>query len=388
MKKILLSLLLVLSLSPAIAQDASDLQAQIDNVADNLARDIANRWKWKGDLRFRNEDITTEFAPDRNRNRIRVRMGATAIVNDEIKGEVAFTTTENGDARSGNQTLSDVNSKKSFDLDLAYVEYVPNAYTKLVVGKQKYPWYKTSSYFFDNDVNPEGASLAFNHTSGLFGNVTLADLSERSTFTDSTMVAYQVGYRGKINSDTTYTVSYGYFDHRAVQSYSVIQSVGGGYFGNTTKTVGCLGGATTCLVNDYDVEILSAELSGRLLDRPLVVFADYAKNKKASLYNSATSYGFTLGKASLPGSYEIGYTYQKTGKDALFAQWVDSDFAGGNTDGKGHAIKGAYQIAKNWKFNTTYFVNKTNNNVATTVNGLSIKDRDYKRLQLDLNYSF
>ena len=388
MKKYLILLASFALVGSVQAQDTQALQDQIDNIYDTIAKDVANRWKWKGDIRFRNEEIDQQFSPDRNRNRIRVRMGATAIINDNAKAEVAFTTTENGDARSGNQTLSDVNSKKSFDLDLAYVEYNLSPEAKLVVGKQKYPWFKTSSYFFDNDVNPEGASLAYNHTSGLFANMSLNDLSERSAFTDSTMMEYQVGYRGKVNADTSYVLAYGYFDHRAVQGYSVIQSVGGGFFGNTTKTTGCLGGATTCLVNDYDVQNLSAELTTRFLDRPLVVFADYAKNKKATLYNTAKSYGFTLGKASLPGSYEIGYVYQKTGKDALFAQFVDSDFAGGNTDGKGHVIKGAYQLAKNYKLNATYFINKTNNDVATTVNGLSIKDRDYKRLQLDLNYTF
>jgi hypothetical protein len=388
MKKLYALLIGIALFSNVHAQETQQLQEQIDNIYDTIAKDVANRWKWKGDIRFRNEDIVQQLAPDRNRNRLRVRMGATATINDNAKAEVAFTTTENGDARSGNQTLSDVNSKKAFDLDLAYVEYNLTPEAKLVVGKQKYPWFKTSSYFFDNDVNPEGASVSYTHSTGLFANMSLNDLSERSAFTDSTMIEYQLGYRGKVNADTSYVLAYGYFDHRAVQGYSVIQSTGGGFFGNTTKTVGCLGGATTCLVNDYDVQNVSVEVTTRLLDRPFVMFADYAKNKKATVYNKATSYGFTLGKASLPGSYEIGYVYQKTGKDALFAQFVDSDFAGGNTDGKGHVIKGAYQLAKNYKLNATYFINKTNNDVATTVSGLTLKDRDYKRLQLDLNYTF
>ena len=390
MKKLLLSLLLGISITNVQAQDASDLQAQIDNVADNLARDIANRWKFKGDFRFRNEDITQELSADRNRNRMRLRVGATGIVNDDIKAEFQFATTENGDARSSNQTLTDANSRKALDLDLAYVEYSPNVSTKLVLGKQKYPWYKTSSYFFDNDVNPEGVSLFYtNIPTGLFVTGAMADLSERSTATDSNMLAIQVGQRGKINSDTTYVVAVGYFDHRAVQNYSVIQAgSAGGVFGNTTKTTGCLGGATTCYANDYDVLIASAELSGRLLDQPIVFFVDYGHNDKAKVFNNSEAYGFTYGKASLPGSYELGYTYQKTGKDALFSQWIDSDFGAGNSDSKGHAVRGAYQFQKNWRFNFTYFINETNNDVAVVVNGQPILDRKYHRLQLDLNYSF
>ena len=390
MKKIVIAFLIGLLIIPGYTQNNEELQAQIDNVADNLARDIANRWKFKGDFRFRNEDITQELSADRNRNRLRLRIGATGIVNDEIKAEFQLATTENGDARSSNQSLTDANSRKALDLDLAYVEYSPNLSTKLVLGKQKYPWYKTSSYFFDNDVNPEGASLSYtNNINGLFVIGTLADLSERSSATDSSMAALQVGKRGKINSDTSYTLAVGYFDHRAVQNYSVVQAgSAGGVFGNTTKTAGCLGGATTCLANDYDVLIASAELSGRLLDQPIVFFVDYGHNNKAKLYNNSEAFGFTYGKASLPGSYELGYTYQKTGKDALFSQWIDSDFGAGNSDSKGHAIRGAYQFGKNWRANFTYFINETNNDVPVVISNAQVFDREYHRLQLDLNYSF
>ena len=391
MMKKLIAILLTVGLLPIVhAQSASDLQAQIDNLSDNLAKDIATRWKFKGDIRYRNEDIRQEFSPDRNRNRIRLRAGATAMVNDDIKAEVQFTTTENGDARSNNQTLTDANSKKALDLDLAYVEYTMNAYTKFTAGKQKYPWYKTASYFFDNDVNPEGLSLALNHANtGLFGSVSFNNLMERSTASDSAMVATQVGHKYKISDDLSYTIAYGMFNHRAIKNYNVQQSSSsGGTFGNTTKNVGCLASATSCYAYDYESKIVSGEINTKLLGYPLVVFADYAKNNKAPVYNTAKSYGFTLGKASLPKSYELGYTYQKTGKDAMFAQWIDSDFGAGVSDSKGHVIRGAYQVAKNFKVNGTYFINKLNNDVSTTVNGAAIKDRDYKRLQLDLNYSF
>lgn len=372
------------------AQSNQELQDQIDSIYDTIAKDQANRWKFKGDFRFRNEDITQELASDRNRNRIRVRVGATAIVNDNIKAEVQFATTEGGDSRSSNQTLGDSNSRKALDLDLAYAEWAVNDYAKVIVGKHKYAWYKSNSYFFDGDVNPEGLSVTFNHPqSGFFGSATVVDLSERSTATDSGMMGYQVGQRGKINSDTNYVVAVGYFDHKSVEGYIVQQSSSaGGTFGNTTKSVGCLAGATSCYANDYDVLMSNIELNSRLFDMPLVVFADYAKNDKAKLYNSAYAYGFTIGKASLPGSYELGYVNQFIEKDALFAQWIDSDYAAGNTDGKGHAVRGAYQLNKNWRANFTYFMNKTNVDVPVTVSGKVLRERDYNRLQLDLNYTF
>ncbi len=76
-------------------------------------------------------------------------------------------------------------------------------------------------------------------------------------------------------------------------------------------------------------------------------------------------------------------------KDALYGQYIDSDFGGGNTDAKGSIIKVGYAFARNWTFNVTYFLNETNIDVPATVAGVgSVLDRDYKRLQLDLNFKY
>ena len=61
---------------------------------------------WKGDLRYRNETIEQQYTPDRNRDRIRVRTGFVAKVNDTVKAEVGISTAENGDPRSSNHPHS------------------------------------------------------------------------------------------------------------------------------------------------------------------------------------------------------------------------------------------------------------------------------------------
>ena len=79
----------------AFAQNASDVQSSVDNLSDVFSKDVAARWKWKGDFRFRNENIEQGFSSTtRNRDRIRLRMSAVAAVNDNTKVEVGFTTTE------------------------------------------------------------------------------------------------------------------------------------------------------------------------------------------------------------------------------------------------------------------------------------------------------
>ena len=392
MRKAIQTLVILGSLvcGSAYAQDSAEIQQAVDGLSDAFAKDVALRWKWKGDFRVRNENIDQELAVERNRSRVRVRLGFEAEVNPTVKAGFQFATTESGDARSSNQTLGDVNSRKSLDLDLAYVEWAPNAATKVTLGKMKQPLVTTTSYFVDKDINPEGAAVACTHApTGAFANAALFDLVERGSAVDSTAVALQVGVRGKLNDDTAYVLAAGEMKHRAVKNQAVIQSGSvGGFFGNTTKTTGCAVGVATCLANEFAVRNALAEVSTIVADYPVTVFVDWAENADAAKYNEALAYGVTLGKASLPNSWEVGVVRQMVEKDALFGQWIDSDFAAGNTDGDGYTLRGAYQVAKNWKLNVAYHMNETNNEVAAVVNGRNVLDRDYKRLQLDLNYAF
>ena len=395
MRKAIQSLVILGSLlgGVAYAQDTAEVQQAVDGLSDAFAKDIALRWKWKGDFRVRNENIVQDYSIDRNRSRVRVRLGFEAEVNPTVKAGFQFATTESGDARSSNQTLGDVNSRKALDLDLAYVEWAPNAATKITLGKMKQPLAMTTSYFVDKDINPEGAALAFNHApTGAFVNAALFDLVERSSASDSTAVALQVGLRGKLNDDTSYVLAAGEMKHHNVKNFAVVQSgSAGGFFGNSTK-MGCVG-AATCLSNKFEVRNVLAEVTTVVADYPVVAFVDWAENTKAAKFNKAIAYGVTLGKASLPNSWEVGVVSQKVEKDALFGQWIDSDYAAGNTDGDGYTLRGAYQVAKNWKLNVAYHMNETNNDVPlfAIVAGSSVVevyDREYNRLQLDLNYTF
>ena len=395
MRKAIQSLVILGSLLGGVAhaQDTAEVQQAVDGLSDAFAKDIALRWKWKGDFRVRNENIVQDYSIDRNRSRVRVRLGFEAEVNPTVKAGFQFATTESGDARSSNQTLGDVNSRKALDLDLAYVEWAPNAATKVTLGKMKQPLVMTTSYFVDKDINPEGAALAFNHApTGAFVNAALFDLVERSSASDSTAVALQVGLRGKLNDDTSYVLAAGEMKHHNVKNFAVVQSgSAGGFFGNSTK-MGCVG-AATCLSNKFEVRNVLAEVTTVVADYPVVAFVDWAENTKAAKFNKAIAYGVTLGKASLPNSWEVGVVSQKVEKDALFGQWIDSDYAAGNTDGDGYTLRGAYQVAKNWKLNVAYHMNETNNDVPlfAIVAGSSVVevyDREYNRLQLDLNYAF
>src|SRR5690606_15851569 len=117
---------------------------------------------FKGDFRYRNETIDQQFVDRRNRDRLRVRAGLVARVNDEVRIELGLARSEGNDPRSSNVTLGGASSRKDINLDLAYFEWRPISALKLRGGKMKYPWERAaSSTLFDGDINPEGLAAVW-----------------------------------------------------------------------------------------------------------------------------------------------------------------------------------------------------------------------------------
>ncbi|MBK7114732.1 MAG: putative porin [Proteobacteria bacterium] len=404
----------VLAASPATADEVSELKAAVqalqkrldtleaqaksneetnDRQTDQIAQAKTSVPAWvpnfalKGDLRYRNENIDAEYAVGRNRDRIRVRAGFVAKVNDTITSELQLASAEGGDPRSSNQTLTGENTRKSIYIDLAYAEWKPHADWKLTAGKMKYPWARPGqSILFDGDINPEGLAVNFNH-GPFFASSFFTNLEERSATGESTLFGGQVGWKQAIGT-ASLTLGASLFDFNSVQHRNPF--FGGSSNGNTTTTVGCFPGQSPCLLNDYNLVEGFAEYSVPVAGRPLSLYADYIRNDAAvNSMDTAYSAGIQYGRASNPRTWEIGYFYQKVEKDSLNAQFVDSDFAGGNSDGKGGTFKAAYAFARNWTLNLTYFMNKTNIDVPVNVAGVgSVLDRDYKRLQVDMNFKY
>jgi hypothetical protein len=400
-----------------------DTQATADKTADVVAQE-KSRFSFAGDVRYRNESFDVQYVDrNRDRDRIRARLNATFRVNDTITGQIGFSTGAD-DPRSGNQTLDGQNSRKPFALDVAYVTWAPNAQWKVTAGKQRYPWTRSPSLFFDNDVSPEG--LAVNYTQGNFFAGAFYDwLAERGlsnsnvttgTNTDSLMYGGQVGFRIPFSDSVRLTVAGTYFDFDGVQGYNPL--FGGASFGNTTVNATAtnspcaraVAAGTACLLSDYDIVEVFADLTATVGGLPLRFFADYAQNLEAEVnpvaqeeLDTAYSAGISYGAATAAkGTWELGLIYQQIEKDALFGQLLDSDFGDGNTDTKGFVVRGGYTLARNWTVNATLFLNDLSNDVPQTVTVFNdatpapldttaisnVFDRDYKRLQLDLNFRF
>ncbi len=360
---------------------------QIAAVRGNVGDWVGN-FTWKGDLRVRNETLDQQYAPERNRYRIRARAGFMAKVNDTVRSEFVLATTEGNDPRASNQSFTGENSRKPVELELAYAEWAPNAAWKLSAGKMRYPLIRPGqSGFVDADINPEG--LAATWTKGdFFAGALYNLLEERSTASESALVGGQLAWRPKLGTGKL-ALGTSYMSFSGVQGRNPFYNNSAN--GNTTTSVvaDCRG-ATPCLVNDYDLIELFADWSQPVAGRPLSLYVDYVRNASAvNDQDTAYSTGVTYGRASAPRSWEVGFAYQRLEKDALFAQFIESDFAGGVTDSGGSVFKLAYAPARNWVINGTYFINDTNIDVPVTVPGVGVvQGRDIRRLQLDLNYKY
>jgi hypothetical protein len=384
-------------------------ESAIEAVEVSNLKSAVSKFTWSGDFRYRNEQIET--APNnttdehtRGRDRVRLRFGVTAKINDTVSGRFQISTAggSTGDPRSTNQTLGEDWSRKSVGIDLAYVDWKPLSTLNVQLGKMPQPWARTASYFWDGDLTPEGAAVKF--ASGpLFANVFYDWLNERHSGSatgarsDSKLVGGQLGWKQPVGP-VTLTAAAGYFDLTNVQGEQVSANAGactgynGTFFGNSTNgNLTQVVGGCTRLLSDFSLVNAFVQADVLIGAYPLTAFVDVSHNTQAEVFaaqnselDMAYAVGFTFNKASNPKTWEVGAMYQQSEADAVFGQFHDSDFGDGKSDTKGFVVKGAYAPAANWTVSGTLFLNDLNNDTGSA----TTTDLDYKRLQLDLNFKF
>jgi len=345
--------------------------AQLAVAEPDPALDWARRVNVKGDLRVRHEHLERDGLPDRERQRMRARLGVNATITDTVTATVGFAT-GGDDPRSANQTLGGTFTRKSIGVDLAYFDWHPVDGLNVYGGKMKYAPFKPAlTTFIDGDLNPEGFALGWGADNGVFVNASSYWIEERSASVDSMWWIGQVGWRGAVGDGMSLAAVASYHDFANVQGqkpFYLLQS-----FGNSTDADGAL-------LYDYDLAQFAVELGFEVAGTRVLLLGEYGQNLAVDDLDTAWALGFLVGKASAPGSFEFGYLYGDTEKDALFAQVIESDFADGRTDSRGHHLRAGYAIAKNWTANLQLYLNDLNVSGDNTIG--------FDRVQLDLNFKY
>ncbi len=365
-----------------------ELKQQIAEVAEKkseVALPESLKWaeniKWNGDFRYRHEtidDTSSSAKENRDRNRIRDRIGITAILDDEWDVGIRLAGGNSDSPTSTNQTLGnsgDENfSSHDFWLDRAYANWKPASWNgfKLTMGKMGMPFYKAgkNQLIWDGDLSPGGiaASQEF-----ILGESTVAKvtgggfwIAERAAEADTSLWGLQ-GMLTHNFADSTVIGGVSYYDYGNIKGTA---PAGISSKGNTTSG-GMFG-------NDYNILEFFGEYKTKIGDLPVSAYGSYVENTVAST-SGDTGYllGCTLNKAKSIGSWQFGYEYRDLEKDCVVGGLNDSDFIGGGTNGKGHKLGFKYQIAKSVQARLTYFVNEKGDT-----------NDDYDLLQMDMVYKF
>lgn len=296
-----------------------------------------------GGVGYRYDSTEVGSAAAVTKDRVKAELVASAKVNDQVNAVVGLRT---GTFNSSYDDFGGSAGLKTVGLNLAYVEYAAFDGVKVSLGKINQPWATSSSLFFDKDVKPEGLAVAYSNKSGLFANASSVTITEGGAAADSKVTSLQAGLK------------------KNVLGLAVSGAVGLQDYSNV--------GA-----QEYSVQQVFVNVGTSLVGKPVNVFVDTLKNSKASTGDKALAYGVKFGNAVNPKEWDVTVLRQKVEANAQYGLWHDSDFAGAQGNHEGTGVIGNYVVAKGWKAVGKYY---------TTERGAS--NEDYKRVQVDLNYTF
>lgn len=389
----------------SIRREISDTKdARNKQIAKDVVPEPARNWRWKGDIRLRNEFRNREQAnttlpnQDTSRQRIRFRYGAEGKVADDLKVNFRIATGSSTDPVSTNQSF-DVNfNKVTINLDLANVEYAPTvagiSQVKLIGGIMENPLWMVGPMVFDGDLSVDGVAAKLAHDIGpvtLFTNdgIFVLDTDEGEA---STLWMAQGGAAVKLLPDAESTVlknlkltgAVSYQDYKntyAVASTSALNKAGTDPLVRENQNTG--------RVRDFNQINPTVELASMVGEVPVSVFGDWVRNLAANGdLDDGFQVGFKVGKATVPWSltkgWEGGYFYQRLAADAAYDEFTDSDFLDGGTNNRGHVVWVTLATLKNSTLGAKLFITQQleNRAVSGTPTGAQGKDHE-DRFQLD-----
>lgn len=322
---------------------------------------------------------------DRNRERLRARLGVTARVTQDISAALRLTTGSSDDPVSTNQTLGNYGSKYNFALDRAFVrarsaDFMP--WATVTAGRVPNPFFSTD-LVWDDDLAFDGVALQFEDPAASarvwrpFGTVGWFPIQNIETsLTNSarsqSLLAAQAGVEWVPDNKLRGKVALALYDYRNV---SGVRNDPGGVSTNATQAAYRQKGNTLFdlsnpsaggpwgLAKDYRQLNLTGALDYTLWNPVhLIVTGDYVKNIGFSRERSLARTGLNL-KAEdtgymvraavgmptmlLKGDWQLSLAYRYLEADAVLDAFTDSDFHLGGTNNKGFILGAQYGLSRN-----------------------------------------
>lgn len=331
-------------------------------------------------------DNTTD---DRNRFRVRARLGVLAKVGDYVSAGLRLATGNTSDPVSTNQTLGNTSNKYQFLVDRAYVKLDPYEWLSFSGGRIPNPWLSTD-LVWDDDLNFEGAALSLlprinQDLSGFFtlGAFALQDIAPNQSTSARNKWLYgaQGGLDWVASGNARLKVGVALYDYQRVEGIAntgLAGSVEAHRFdatapqfrqkGNSVFNINVVGDSERFgLASQFREANLTAVLDLAHFDPVhVVVQGDYVKNlgfdrteilqrtgvdiePKTTGYQAKVSVGMPQLRRRHDWQVSLGYRYLE--RDAVLDAFTDSDFRLGGTDAKGYVFAGGYGLDKNTSLN-------------------------------------
>jgi hypothetical protein len=379
--------------------------------------DWLNRFSFFGDIRARHEGFYQQDIPARNRQRLRLRVGARIVVSDEIESGIRLVSGDPNEIVANNQTLTDVFTRKPINIDNAYIMVRPSkvfgwekSYFSITGGKFSVPFFRPravmgSEMVFDEDLTPEGVAEEFTLFEGKewLRSIKLAAgqwaIKEFAADRDSYMVGEQLQVAFAPTPKTQLTLAAA--DYYFFRSDAVAQERNRNSSLTLTNSVKLRNGQVVRggdlitpnannpvqrFAGGFNIVNASAQVA---LDTgypkwPFTLMVDYAHNTEAAFGgDDAYLVGAGLGQTREPGDWAFSALWTRVETDAVISMFTLSDYGRrGGTNVQGPIVKFDYLLLPRLTLTAKgYFVNfidRPRNLTDATVN----------RMQLDALFAF
>ena len=348
---------------------------------------------------FRDANVTNS-TEDRDRFRVRARLGVDAQVNDWLKAGLRFTTGLFTTPVTPNQTEGIAQGKYQFGLDAAYLEAKPFDWLKVDGGRFANPFLHTD-LVWDPDLAFDGFAATFtpkiNDKLTSFTTIGAFPLeevqsSEVNDAKDKWLYAAQTGVQWNFNKKSKVKLGVAYYDYENVEGQS--NPTGLDTFsgtvpafrqrGNNTFDINQLNGglpsgaSSIALASQFDLVNVTGQIDLLTFDPVhITLTGDYVKNigfdakeifKRTGINYEEETEGYQvrldLGHNSFNGptstevkakDWQVSLAYKRLEADAVLDALTDSNFRIGGTDAKGWLLWGNYAFDKNAWIGARYF---------------------------------
>jgi Putative porin len=357
-----------------------------------------------GDVRIRAEGFYAQDLNARTRERLRARIGLNINPSDEIGATIRIASGNPDDPISTNQSFERTFSKKSLNLDLAYLTLRPGktfglepGWGSISGGKMPVPAYRTSELIFDDDLSPEGAAETLNlveHREGLFRGLKLNGfqwvVDEFSSAGDPWMIGGQIVGDLAIDDGPKITVAF------ADYSYQDMDKVARKFLEKSSSSFNSQLANSNALTRDADGKILGFDSNfnivnfGGEVNLPNLfktysagIFGEVAHNTAADDRGTGFALGAGFGNSGhdwyhnglkSPGDWAVSYTYTRIGQDAVPAifSYSDIDYVTssgtqkGSTNVQASIVRFDYVLLPNFQLTAkAHFINALDRSAST-----------------------